>query len=94
MAEEIVPDSRQPEWYVRCTKGTWILLGIAVVCLCVDVYAVFYQPHYPSTAPGEPYIKPLLSPAVVWALEIALALLSFWLIRIAFTKIPPAQPAS
>ena len=72
-------------------KETWIALGVAVVCLSVDAYAMFGLPHHP-TAEGAVHHGLTVFSVGLWTVQIVLALLALWLVRFALSRPPPFLP--
>ncbi len=69
-------------------KGTWIALGLALLCLSIDGYAMFELPHHQTTSFGDGTHGVTVFAVSLWTLEVVLALLSVWLVRFAFSRPP------
>ncbi len=72
---------------INCfAKATWIALGLALVCLSVDAYAIFDLPHHLVSAGGMHGVTPFS--VWLWILEIALAVVALMLVWFAFSQPP------
>ncbi len=67
-------------------KTTWIALGFALVCLSINGYAMVEVAHHPSSNIGKHGMTAFA--IALWAVEVTLALLAFWLVRFAFSQPP------
>ena len=65
-------------------RATWVALILALTCLIVDAYAMFWLPHHPIS-PGGTHGATFFAVSL-WTLEIVLALLAFALVGFAFSR--------
>ena len=87
------PGLNQPDLaLVDCfSKATWVALSAAVVFLSIDAYAMFYVGHHRAVIANDVHQGPPFFSVLLWSVEIAIAILSFWLLYFAFTR-PPELP--
>ena len=83
MTELNLPEKRKTSLTNRFATATWIALALALVGLALDGHAIFQLPH--RSLRGSHRDTHFV---VLWAVEIAIALLALWLLRFAFSRSP------
>lgn len=66
----------------RFVGATWVALGLSLLCLFIDAYAIFTLPHHSVREPNGTS----LFMVALWTLEIVIGLLALWLLRFAFSR--------
>jgi hypothetical protein len=87
MKEQSTSDTRQLALIDCFARATWVALIVALLCLAVDAYSIFWMPHH-SAADRGPYHAATLFSVTLWILQIVVGILALWLFRFAFLRPP------